>query len=178
MWEDFGLTLDRLAVIRLTVHERSCSDLLLAACQSYSRSAECADRVSGMHSSRPVIVMELPEELSRAQVKAFLSELRPLLAADRPHLVLECTHVIDMDVAGVEMLLHCLEESMKGDGDLKLAAVSPALEATLQRMQVERLFEIFDTAQEAVQSFCAFQSRAGEPRRTTGFRTVEDSQAA
>src|SRR5579859_3836951 len=101
-----------------------------------------------MHSSGPVIVMELPEQLNHAQVKTFLPELRPLLEADRPRLVLECTHVRHIDIGGVEMLLHCLEETMKADGDLKLAAVSPAFQATLQRMQVDRLFEIFDTDKE------------------------------
>jgi anti-anti-sigma factor len=134
-----------------------------------------------MHSCAPVIVMELPEELNHAQEKTFLPELRPLLEADRPRLVLECTHVRHIDIGGVEMLLHCLEETMKADGDLKLAAVSPAFEATLQRMHVDRLFEIFDTDKEAVQSFYASQPRAvaqGEPRYAAAYDGLEDSEAA
>jgi len=125
--------------------------------------------------------MELPEQLNRARVKNFLPDLKPLLEADRPRLVLECSHLRHIDIGGIEMLLHCLEQTMKADGDLKLAAVSPALKATLQRMQVDGLFEIFDTDTEAVQSFYATQPGAvvqNDPRRKASYRTSEDVQAA
>ena len=113
-----------------------------------------------MHTSGPVVVMELPQQLNLTQAKTFLRELQPLLEADRPRLVLECSQIHDMDSAGVEMLLGCMQEAMKRDGDLKLAAVSPASEAFLELMRVDRLFEIFDTAKEAVQSFDEFRSYA------------------
>lgn len=128
-----------------------------------------------------MIVMELPEELNHAQAKTLLPELRPLLQADRPRLVLECSHVRHIDIKGVEMLLHCLDETMKADGDLKLAAVSPALAATLQRMRVDRLFEIFATDKEAVQSFYASHPPAvvpGEPRFTAAYGALRGSHAA
>lgn len=111
-----------------------------------------------MHSSGPVIVMELPEKLNHAQAKTLRRELQLLLEADRPRLVLECSKVRDMDSAGVEMLLYCMQEAMKRDGDLKLTGVSPASQAFLELMRVDRLFEIFDTEKEAVQSFDAFRS--------------------
>ena len=113
-----------------------------------------------MHTSGPVVVMELPHQLNLTQAKTFLRKLQPLLEADRPRLVLECSQIHDMDSAGVEMLLGCMQEAMKRDGDLKLAAVSPASEAFLELMRVDRLFEIFDTAKEAVQSFDEFRSYA------------------
>ena len=113
-----------------------------------------------MHTSGPVVVMELPQKLNLTQAKTFLRELQPLLEADRPRLVLECSQIDDMDSAGVEMLLRCMQEAMKRNGDLKLAAVSPASGAFLELMRVDRLFEIFDTAKEAVQSFDEFRSYA------------------
>ena len=115
---------------------------------------------SDMHTSGPVIVMELPEHLDGTQEKAFFRELRPLLEADRPRLVLDCSQVRHMDSAGIAMLLRCMQEAMKRDGDVKLAEVSPAVGVVLELMRVERLFEVFDTAKEAVQSFDAFQSHA------------------
>jgi len=83
-----------------------------------------------------------------------------LLEADRPRLVLECSQVHNLDGAGVEMLLGCMQEAMKRDGDLQLAAVSPASGVFLELMRVDRLFEIFDSAEEAVQSFDEFRSYA------------------
>ena len=113
-----------------------------------------------MHTRGPVVVMELPQQLNPRQAKTFLRELQPLLEADRPRLVLECSQIHNLDGVGVEMLLGCMQEAMKRDGDLKLAAVSPASEAFLELMRVDRLFEIFDTAKEAVQSFDEFRSYA------------------
>jgi len=100
-----------------------------------------------------VIVMQLPEQLKRQEVGPFLEELQPLLETDRPRVVLDCSQVRHMDSAGVEMLLHCMQETMKRDGDLKLAAISPESAVILELMRVDRLFEIFNTAEEAVQSF-------------------------
>lgn len=106
-----------------------------------------------MSISGPVIVIQLPEQLKRQQVQPFLNELQPLLESDRPRVVLDCSQVRHMDSAGVEMLLHCMQEAMKRDGDLKLAAISPQAAVILELMRVDRLFEIFHTPEEAVQSF-------------------------
>ena len=113
-----------------------------------------------MYTSGPVIVMQLPEQLKRAEAQAFCRELQPLLEGERPRLVLDCSGVQDADSAGIEMMLHCMEETMKRDGDLKLAAVSPVLAVMLELMRVDRLFEIFDTTEEAAQSFQVFPAQA------------------
>ena len=134
-----------------------------------------------MHTKGPVVVMELPEQLNHTQVRSLLRELRPLLESDRPRLVLECSQVRHMDSAGVEMLLHCMQEAMKRDGDLKLAAVSSATGAILELMRVDRLFEIFDTEREAVQSFDEFNSYAtppSEPCHSAAYRALGDLKAA
>jgi anti-sigma B factor antagonist len=102
--------------------------------------------------------MEMPETLNHAGGKAFLVELQPLLEVDRPRIVLDCAQLQNMDSAGIEILLHCMEETMKRDGDLKLAALSPASAALLELMRVDRLFEVFATAEEAAQSFHAVAS--------------------
>ena len=111
-----------------------------------------------MYSRGPVIVMELPEKLNHVEGKVFLDEMRPLLEIDRPRIVLDCSRVQHMDSAGIEMLLHCMEEAMKRDGDLKLAALSPASVAILELMRVDRLFEVFESAEEAARSFHAVAS--------------------
>jgi anti-sigma B factor antagonist len=109
-----------------------------------------------MSSKGPVIIMELPEQLKQGEVKTFMHELQPLLDNPRPCIVLDCSKIQDIDSAGVEMLLQCLELAMKRDGDLKLAAVSPASAIILELMRVDRLFEVFDTPEEATRSFQTF----------------------
>jgi anti-sigma B factor antagonist len=111
--------------------------------------------VSEMSTRGPVIVMEAPENLNHSEGKAFLAELQPLLQIDRPRIVLDCSQVQHMDSAGIEMLLNCMGEAMKRDGDIKLADLSPASAAILELMRVDRLFEVFDTAEAATRSFQA-----------------------
>ncbi len=111
-----------------------------------------------MYTRGPVIVMELPEQLNHVEGTAFLAEMRPLLEIQRPRIVLDCSQVQHMDSAGIEILLQCMEEAMKRDGDLKLAALSPASAAILELMRVDRLFEVFKSADEAAHSFHAVAS--------------------
>jgi anti-anti-sigma factor len=115
-----------------------------------------------MYTKGPVVVIELPEQLRRGEAEKFLTELQPLLENDRPSLVLDCSKVQHMDSTGVDVLLHCLEEAMKRDGDLKLAAVSPASAVLLELMRVDRLFEVFKTAELAVRSFSALPMEANQ----------------
>jgi hypothetical protein len=65
-----------------------------------------------------------------------------------------------MDAAGVDMLLHCMAEIMKRDGELKLAAVSPQASVVLELTRTDRLFEVFETSGDAVRSFYRFLPNA------------------
>jgi len=115
--------------------------------------------------------MQLPEQLNRGGVRSFLQELEPLLECHRPRIVLDCSQVRCIDSAGVEMMLHCLEEAMKRDGDLKLAALSPESEVILELMRVARVFEAFATSDEAVRSFNAIPAEA-VPQDAPWYSTV------
>jgi anti-anti-sigma factor len=97
--------------------------------------------------------MQVPEQLNAGEARTFLQELGPLLESNRPRIVLDCSLVRSIDSAGVEMLLHSLEETLKRDGDLKLAALSPEAEVILELMRVARVFETFATSDDAVRSF-------------------------
>jgi|SRR5581483_1331762 len=108
-----------------------------------------------MVTSGPVVVMQVPELLHAGNVPDFMEELGPLLESNRPRIVLDCSQVRSIDSAGVEALLHCLEETLKRDGDLKLAALSPEAEVILELMRVARVFEAYPTSEEAVRSFNA-----------------------
>jgi anti-anti-sigma factor len=104
--------------------------------------------------------MQVPEILNLEEVHNFMQELGPLLESNRPRVVLDCSQVCSMESAGVEMLLRCLEEVLKRDGDLKLAALSPEAEVILELMRVARVFETFQTCEDAVRSFQAIPADA------------------
>jgi anti-sigma B factor antagonist len=131
-----------------------------------------------MHSSGTVIVMQAPERLDHAGGEVFLNQIKPLLEGARPRLVLDCSEVEHIDSAGVEMLLLSMEEAMKRDGDLKLAAVAPSCAVILEVMKVDRLFEMFDTPEEAVGSFHTLPSYAISENLPWMDQSAENSKEA
>jgi anti-sigma B factor antagonist len=116
-----------------------------------------------MTTGKPVVVKHLPENLGAQQCQAFFRDLQPALETDRPRLVFDFRNVRQLDSAGVEFLLRCMEEAMKRNGDLKLSSVSPQLAVILEMTRVDRLFEIFDNSTDAVESFHRFSASAWEP---------------
>ena len=110
--------------------------------------------------SRPVVVKRVPERLDSTHVKKFLREVQPLLRTDRPQLVFDLSGVRQMNIAGIEMLLQCMSQAMKRDGDLKLAAVSPQAAVILEMTRTDRLFEIYETSTDAARSFSFFLPNA------------------
>ncbi len=113
-----------------------------------------------MEISRPVVVKRVPDRLNLKLARNFLREVQPFITCDRPQVVFDCSQVRQMDAAGVDMLLQCMSEVMKRDGDLKLAALSPQAAAVLELTRTDRLFEIYETSADAVRSFTAFLPNA------------------
>src|SRR5579864_4623169 len=106
-----------------------------------------------MNSVRPVIVKNLPERLTAGNTGPFFCEVKPILEGDRPRIVFNFSNVRDFDYAGVAILLTCIEEVLKKNGDLKLAAVPARSLTILELTRVDRLFEIFDNTADAIKSF-------------------------
>jgi anti-sigma B factor antagonist len=102
---------------------------------------------------RPVAVKQLPEKLDAKQGRLFFSELESCMNVDRPCLVLDCSKVRLLDSSAVHLLLCCLEEAMKRNGDVKLAAIPSGASAVLELSGIDRLFEVYGTNAEAVSSF-------------------------
>ena len=106
--------------------------------------------------NRPVVVKRMPERMSLKQARKFLREVQPLLNADRPQVVFDMSQVQHIDAAGVDVLLQCMGQVMKRDGDLKLAAPSSQASVVLELTRTGRLFEIYDSSVSAVRSFSCF----------------------
>ena len=109
-----------------------------------------------METSIPVIVKRVPEILNLKQARIFLDEVRPLLEHDRPQLVFDLSLVRKIDAAGVEMLMYCMKEAARRDGDLKLASLSPQAQVVMDLTRTGRLFETFASSAEAARSFSGY----------------------
>jgi anti-sigma B factor antagonist len=106
-----------------------------------------------MSPSKSVKVQKLPERLTVGRTDRFLEEVKPMLEDDRPRVVFDFSEVRYFDSAGVAVLLMCIEEALKRNGDLKLASLPSASAALLRLTGIDTLFEIFDSVRDAVTSF-------------------------
>jgi anti-anti-sigma regulatory factor len=100
-----------------------------------------------------VAVKQLPDGLTLKQGRSFFRELESYMNLDRPWIVLDCSRLRQVDRRVIHLLLCCLEEAMKRNGDVKLAAMPPEAEAILELTGVKSLFEIFATNADALDSF-------------------------
>lgn len=107
---------------------------------------------------RAVTVGQLPGTLSAEQRRIFLRETEICLHVDRPRLVLDCSDIRKVDKPLIHLLLTCLEEAMKRNGDIKLAAMPQDARERLKQIGLSHLFETFDTVVDAVNSFRKFQA--------------------
>jgi anti-anti-sigma factor len=120
-------------------------------------------------------VKRVPESLNAKQARAFLEEVRPLLEHDRPQLVFDLSLVRKIDSAGVDTLLHCMQEAVRRDGDLKLASLSPEAQVVLELTRTGRLFEIYASSSDAVRSYSGFlPNMVRQFRRETESTESED----
>jgi anti-anti-sigma regulatory factor len=115
-----------------------------------------------------VAVKQLPVKFSGRQRSEFFREMKGCLDRDRPYLVLDCSRLAHMDRPVILLLLCCLEEAMKRNGDVRLVGVSPQARAALQAAEADILFGFYDTNVDAVASF----------RRRAGGFTLRDNQQA
>ena len=103
-----------------------------------------------MLTHRPVLIMEMPEQLNSVEARTFVQELESLLDLPGARIVLDCAAVRHIDGVGVARMRHCLEEAMKRDGDLRIAALPG--ESDAGRRTEASAFEAFTTCDEAVRS--------------------------
>ena len=127
---------------------------------------------------RAVTVGQLPGTFSREQQRIFLHEMKSYLHVDRPRVVLDCSEICQLEKPVVQLLLCCLEEAMKRNGDIKLAAMSREAKESLKQMGVSHLFEIFDTVVDAVISFRKFAGMEAAHSQSAGYSNQGSESAA
>ncbi len=105
-----------------------------------------------------LIVLSIPGTLKSRQQRTFLRTLVSRMRGLRPRLVLDCSRLDAIDGSVIRLMLSCLEEALKRNGDVKLAGVAPTAKAMLESTGASRLFRIFASNADAIRSF--FQSAA------------------
>lgn len=100
-----------------------------------------------------VTIKLVPETLSRKQERIFLRNFEMSADANRPRVVLDCSNVRRPNKSFIRLLLCCLEEAMKRNGDVRLAALPSDAMLLLTEIGANRIFDIHPTTDDAVRSF-------------------------
>ena len=102
---------------------------------------------------RLVPIVRLPAPGDEVRRQADLDDLESCINTNRPAVVIDCSALHVFDRGSLHLLLCCLEEAMKRNGDIRLAALCPEARSALSSAGVNSLFHCFETVEEAVDSY-------------------------
>ncbi len=129
--------------------------------------------------SRPVFIKRVPSRFDREHATRFYSEAQQVLNSDRPQIVFDMSKTGYMDSSGVDILLRCLREAMKCDGDVKLAGLTPPVSIVLELTRTGPFFEVYESTTSAAKSFSSFLPNVGfDPHPHQDAATLTIPQAA
>jgi len=100
-----------------------------------------------------VNVHQAPGKISSTSHVEFLRRLEMSAENGHPRWVLDCSQFEQIGTPEIRFLLECLEEAMKHNGDVRLAMPRPELQAALRQVGIDRLFEMYETAEGAIRSY-------------------------
>ena len=103
--------------------------------------------------NRPVVVKRVPEKMNGRRARKFYNAVRPILISDRPQIVFDMSKTRHVDSTGIAVLLRCVCQATKGDGDIKLAGVSSQIAVVLELTRIGQLFEMYENSIVATKSF-------------------------
>lgn len=144
-----------------------------------NRTAEpgTGDSMSMIITKRKVVVKQLPGTARGPEAKLFVRELEKCMETDRPRIVLDCSNLLHLDRSAARLLLHCLEEAMKRNGDVRLAALPIGSELVLDLTGLGRIFEAYSTVAEAESSFHE-PPKFAVHHEATEMRSPQESESA
>lgn len=100
-----------------------------------------------------VLVIEVHDDnLDASNVREFKDTAQAMIA-DRTQVVLDMSRLAFVDSSGLGALISCLRQLNGRRGDLRLCAMSKTVRALFELMRMHRVFNIYDTREEAVRSF-------------------------
>jgi len=68
--------------------------------------------------NRPILVKRVPETMNGSKARKFYREVLPILISDRPRIVFDMSKTRHVDSTGIAVLLRCICQATKGDGDI------------------------------------------------------------
>ncbi len=89
------------------------------------------------------IVVNLPEQTTAKQARALCRDLKArLINVDQPHVILDLSDVKELDTAGLDLLLECLNQAVRRDGMVEVRSISPEAATILELTGMDQIFQL------------------------------------
>jgi anti-sigma B factor antagonist len=98
------------------------------------------------------VVQLAVEELDASNVGEFKRDMAPVLEANTK-LVFDLHRLRFTDSSGLGAFLSCLRHVNTRGGDVKLSGMSPQVRAVFELVRLHRIFDIYNTPEDAVRAF-------------------------
>ena len=109
--------------------------------------------LKGRTEEQGALVIALNEDnLDASNVREFKDAIQALMR-ERTQVVLDLSAVKFVDSSGLGALISCMRQLNARRGDLKLCSMSRPVRALFELMRMHRVFNIYETPEEAVRSF-------------------------
>src|SRR5258705_6431347 len=104
------------------------------------------------HIGEVTVVTLAGAQLDASSVGEFKRNITPVLE-EHAQVIFDLSQLGFVDSSGLGSLLGCLRQVQARGGDLKLCGMSKAVRALFELVRMHRIFNIFDTQEEAVRAF-------------------------
>lgn len=102
-----------------------------------------------------VTVLTLEGRLDASTAPVFKNRVRELSEAGRVRYVTDLANVHFLDSSGLGVLVSALRQVGQKGGDVKIAALRPEMKSLFALTRLNKVFEIHETVQSALESYSA-----------------------
>jgi anti-anti-sigma factor len=127
--------------------------------------------------TQSAIVIKLPETFGGKEAKKLNREMKNRILSETPNVVVDLSRVRQIDLAGLEGLLDCMEAVARNDGALELGEISPEAATILELTKMDRLFHKFPAIDRAA-TFATEEELAAESEELTAEKIVQPQPVA
>jgi anti-anti-sigma factor len=92
------------------------------------------------------VVVNLPEQVTAKQTRTLMRDLRDQLNVDQPFVILDLSEVKEIDTAGLDLLLECLNQTVRRDGTIRVRGISPEAATVLELTGMDQILDLVPEA--------------------------------
>lgn len=100
-----------------------------------------------------VTSIRIDDRLEADTVQEFRDTMSQLASQGKIKIVLDLGKVSFIDSSGLGCIVSVLRQFRQKNGDIKLACITDSIRPLIEIVRLHRVFDIYDSAEEAVRSF-------------------------